>query len=137
MVLHVLEAAAKLDPSRSLVVVGHQADDVSEAVGDRAGCVLQAEQLGTGHALSMTRAALRGFKGDLLVLAGECQQIMEAEHKFRSEVQAYELERQQPVQTSPEGDAQSDPPLQPVLIWSDYPGALEDIRRLPVTLDQQ
>ena len=71
MVLHVLEAAAKLDPSRSLVVVGHQADDVSEAVGDRAECVLQAEQLGTGHALSMTRAALRGFKGDLLVLAGD------------------------------------------------------------------
>ena len=78
MVLHVLEEAERLGPDRSLVVVGHQAEDVRHAVGQRAECVLQAEQLGTGHALATARQAFRGFKGALLVLAGDVPLIRAA-----------------------------------------------------------
>ncbi len=53
-----------------LVVVGHQADQVKAAAP---GCrfVEQKEQRGTGHALQQAEPELRGFKGDLFVVAGD------------------------------------------------------------------
>jgi len=57
------------------VVVGNGAEAVRARVGDGDGgdlrCVLQAEQLGTGHAVLQARSALRGFDGDVLVLCGD------------------------------------------------------------------
>ncbi len=52
MVTRVVEAALKLAPHRIHVVVGHQADLIQEALSEYpVHCVLQKEQLGTGHAV--------------------------------------------------------------------------------------
>jgi bifunctional UDP-N-acetylglucosamine pyrophosphorylase/glucosamine-1-phosphate N-acetyltransferase len=71
LVLHVLDAVSALRPERSIVVVGHCGDQVRAAVGERAQCVTQAEQLGSAHATLQARKALAGFRGDVLVLCGD------------------------------------------------------------------
>jgi bifunctional UDP-N-acetylglucosamine pyrophosphorylase / glucosamine-1-phosphate N-acetyltransferase len=69
LIEHVFHAAQALSP-RVLVVVGHQADQVTALV-PTATPVLQKEQLGTGHAVLSARDALRDFSGDLLILPGD------------------------------------------------------------------
>jgi bifunctional UDP-N-acetylglucosamine pyrophosphorylase/glucosamine-1-phosphate N-acetyltransferase len=71
LVLHALDAVAPLAPQRTVVVVGHQAEQVEGVIGDRAECALQAEQLGTGHAVLQAKKALAGFDGDVMVLCGD------------------------------------------------------------------
>ena len=69
---YVLDVAEKLHPARTIVVVGHQADQVQEKFSNRGlEFVLQEEQLGTGHAARQTEQALNGFKGNVLVLCGD------------------------------------------------------------------
>ncbi len=67
----VLAATRQVGCERVAVVVGHGADTVREAVGDKDILwVLQEEQLGTGHALSQAEEAAAG--ADLvLVLSGD------------------------------------------------------------------
>ena len=68
----VLDTAATLNPSRILVVVGHQADRVQEIFSSRdLEFVLQKEQLGTGHAARQTEQKLTNFEGCILVLCGD------------------------------------------------------------------
>jgi bifunctional UDP-N-acetylglucosamine pyrophosphorylase/glucosamine-1-phosphate N-acetyltransferase len=74
LIRHPLAAVGPLGPARVVVVVGHQADDVREAVlgsGLPADTVLQAEQRGTGHAVQCAVPAMAGFDGDVLVLYGD------------------------------------------------------------------
>jgi bifunctional UDP-N-acetylglucosamine pyrophosphorylase/glucosamine-1-phosphate N-acetyltransferase len=66
-----LAAAEELGPERLGVVVGNDADEVREAFAGRASFVLQAERLGTGHAVMMAEDFLRGFSGDVLILYGD------------------------------------------------------------------
>lgn len=68
---HVLRTAAQLAPSRSLVIVGHGAEAVRAALPEGVEAVLQAEQLGTGHALQQCAPALEGFQGQVLILSGD------------------------------------------------------------------
>lgn len=69
---HVLRAAAGLEPTRTLVVVGHGADEVEARFSDRdLEFVRQEERLGTGHALLQTRSQLGDFGGPVLVLNGD------------------------------------------------------------------
>ncbi|HKK71879.1 MAG TPA: NTP transferase domain-containing protein [Candidatus Krumholzibacteria bacterium] len=69
---HVLEALAPLEPAKTVVVVGHQAGDVAAiSVGAGVTTALQAEQLGTGHAVDMARPELEGHDGVTLVLCGD------------------------------------------------------------------
>jgi bifunctional UDP-N-acetylglucosamine pyrophosphorylase / glucosamine-1-phosphate N-acetyltransferase len=72
MILEVLATARLLEPRQCVIVVGHGADDVMRAVGDGAAFALQAEQLGTGHAVMQARDALQQH-GDrtVLVLYGD------------------------------------------------------------------
>jgi bifunctional UDP-N-acetylglucosamine pyrophosphorylase/glucosamine-1-phosphate N-acetyltransferase len=70
-----LAALRPLDPVRVVVVVGHQADDVTRAA-EASGLtglttVLQAEQRGTGHAVSCAADRLADFDGDVLILYGD------------------------------------------------------------------
>lgn len=67
---HVLRNLRQAGVEDIVVVVGHQADKVKAAAP---GCrfVEQIEQRGTGHALSMAEPELKGFAGDLFVLAGD------------------------------------------------------------------
>src|SRR3954453_16776252 len=71
-----IRAALALDASPVVVVVGHQAKSVEEELARQfAGAplrfALQAEQLGTGHAVLCAAEALRGFDGDVLILAAD------------------------------------------------------------------
>jgi UDP-N-acetylglucosamine diphosphorylase/glucosamine-1-phosphate N-acetyltransferase len=69
---YVLDIAEKLLPSRILVVVGYQADQIREKFSKRdIEFVLQEEQLGTGHAAYQTERVLRSFEGNILILCGD------------------------------------------------------------------
>jgi bifunctional UDP-N-acetylglucosamine pyrophosphorylase / glucosamine-1-phosphate N-acetyltransferase len=66
-------ALASAPPERIFVVVGHQAEDVQRAVGERGvGFIHQTEQKGTGHAVLCGRAQLEPIGGLLAILNGDC-----------------------------------------------------------------
>jgi len=71
MVAHVLAAAHMAGAQRKVVVVGFGADSVETTVGTQAEYVVQAEQLGTGHAVMQASACLQGFDGTIMVLCGD------------------------------------------------------------------
>ena len=78
MIAHVLDTLATLGADRRVVVIGHGADAVRAACASESGVlelVLQAEQRGTGHAVQVTRDALKGFDGTVLVLPGDAPLI--------------------------------------------------------------
>jgi bifunctional UDP-N-acetylglucosamine pyrophosphorylase/glucosamine-1-phosphate N-acetyltransferase len=72
----VYAAAAGLEPDETLVVIGHDAARVQESLaGHPAGFILQAEQLGTGHAVMAAQPQFANHAGDLLVLFGDTPRI--------------------------------------------------------------
>jgi bifunctional UDP-N-acetylglucosamine pyrophosphorylase/glucosamine-1-phosphate N-acetyltransferase len=72
MLSHVLSTLQRLGADQTVVVVGHQADAVSEVCrGFAVETVLQAEQLGTGHAVEQTRGLLEEREGLTLILSGD------------------------------------------------------------------
>jgi len=60
LVIYAVETAQTLSDAAPVLVVGHGAEAVREAVGDRAIFVEQAEQRGTGHAVLQARDVLQG-----------------------------------------------------------------------------
>jgi bifunctional UDP-N-acetylglucosamine pyrophosphorylase/glucosamine-1-phosphate N-acetyltransferase len=69
---YVIDAAREVGIQRQILVIGHRAEKVREALKDRGvEFVLQAQQLGTGHAVMMAEPLLAGFDGDLVVLCGD------------------------------------------------------------------
>ncbi|MGH1354483.1 MAG: bifunctional UDP-N-acetylglucosamine diphosphorylase/glucosamine-1-phosphate N-acetyltransferase GlmU [Thalassovita sp.] len=74
MVVHAMLSGASLAPQRTVIVTGHGAEKVESAVNahdPEARFALQAEQLGTAHAVAQARGALHGFSGDAIVLYGD------------------------------------------------------------------
>jgi bifunctional UDP-N-acetylglucosamine pyrophosphorylase/glucosamine-1-phosphate N-acetyltransferase len=65
-----VETAARVAGRPPVVVVGHGAELVHEAIGGRARFVLQAEQLGTGHAVLQAEAAV-GDAAQVIVTYGD------------------------------------------------------------------
>lgn len=63
-----LDAVRRIEPDRVLVVVGHQADLVRAALPPGVEAVLQADQLGTGHALATALEKVNGLGDDDTVL---------------------------------------------------------------------
>ncbi len=70
MIAHLMATVAQLSPDRVVVVVGPDMDPVVRTVAP-AQCVVQADRLGTAHAVAQARALLDGFDGDVLVLYGD------------------------------------------------------------------
>ncbi len=72
LVEHVIAAAKAIVPAADIyVIVGHEAERVRQAVAHTGvNFVLQAEQLGTGHAVMGARQALAGYD-HVLVLSGD------------------------------------------------------------------
>jgi bifunctional UDP-N-acetylglucosamine pyrophosphorylase / glucosamine-1-phosphate N-acetyltransferase len=71
---HAMRSSASLQPERTVVVVGHGAEAVTDAVleeNSEATIVVQSEQLGTGHAVRQALPALEGFSGKVVVLYGD------------------------------------------------------------------
>lgn len=72
MLLHLVDSIAQLDPAITVVVTGAGREQVEAAVAPLGiATALQAEQLGTGHAVAQAEAALAGFDGDVLILYGD------------------------------------------------------------------
>ncbi len=63
-----LEPVAELAPDQVVVVVGHEADSVTQALPDGITAVVQEEQLGTGHATLVAMDALAPEAGDVVVV---------------------------------------------------------------------
>jgi bifunctional UDP-N-acetylglucosamine pyrophosphorylase/glucosamine-1-phosphate N-acetyltransferase len=66
-----VEAATGAGAGRTVLVVGHEAQMVQDAMGPELEYVLQSEQHGTGHAVQMAEALLESWNGPLLVLPGD------------------------------------------------------------------
>ncbi|NJC87454.1 MAG: bifunctional UDP-N-acetylglucosamine diphosphorylase/glucosamine-1-phosphate N-acetyltransferase GlmU [Desulfuromonas sp.] len=72
LLAHVIAAARLAGAGRTVVVVGHGAEQVKTAFAStEVVFALQAQQLGTGHALQCAAPALAGFAGELLLLCGD------------------------------------------------------------------
>lgn len=71
---HVLAALAPLESAKTLVVVGHGKELVTEHLKQnhpKLETAVQAEQLGTGHAVKVALDALGKVSGPVLILAGD------------------------------------------------------------------
>lgn len=71
MLQHVIDAATVAGADKKVIIVGHEAEMVEAMVGEQGTIALQAEQLGTGHAVMQTAEALKGFTGTALILCGD------------------------------------------------------------------
>jgi len=71
MVNYAIGAIRSLDPDRTLVVVGHQAEEVRAVLPPDADPVVQEEQLGTGDAVRVALEAIEEEEGILLVVNGD------------------------------------------------------------------
>ncbi len=74
LLAHVLHAAKALAPAEAVAVVGPGMESVAEearSVFPQVRTAIQADRLGTAHAVSMAKEALAGFRGTVLVLYGD------------------------------------------------------------------
>ncbi len=71
LVEHVIETAQKFNPDEIVLVIGHKAEEVKQAIGGSVSYALQAEQLGTGHAVAQARPLLAEHEGQVLILYGD------------------------------------------------------------------
>jgi len=74
MIHYVADLALELGTSPVVVIVGHQRQlviDYLRGSHPMVSCAVQAEQLGTGHAVMQAEPDLKGFRGDVVVLSGD------------------------------------------------------------------
>lgn len=79
MLLHLTHAVADLGAERTVVVTGAGREQVEAAVAPLGiATAVQAEQLGTAHAVAQAESALAGFEGDVLILYGDVPLVTSA-----------------------------------------------------------
>lgn len=89
MIHHVLDASREAGYGRRIVVVGHAREAVKAALSSYGvEFAVQAEQLGTGHAVEMAAPVLEGFQGEVAVLCGDVPLLTAATLRRLSEVHA-------------------------------------------------
>ena len=71
MVELVLDSLNDLEMQEVITVVGHGAERVKEVLGNRTKFVLQAEQLGTAHAVKVAKDELKNKEGTTIVMYGD------------------------------------------------------------------
>jgi bifunctional UDP-N-acetylglucosamine pyrophosphorylase/glucosamine-1-phosphate N-acetyltransferase len=71
LVQYSLRAVAAAGLEKPVVVIGHDAEKVRQAVGDQASFALQEQQLGTGHAVRMAEPLLRDGTDYVLVISAD------------------------------------------------------------------
>lgn len=71
MVQHVVEQVSQLGLQEIVTIVGHGAELVKEQLGEQSKFALQAEQLGTAHAVSQAVSLLGQETGTTLVICGD------------------------------------------------------------------
>lgn len=71
LIAYSLDLARRLGAAQPVVIIGHGADQVRQAVGPGARFALQQPQLGTGHAVQQAEPLLADFDGLLLVMSAD------------------------------------------------------------------
>lgn len=71
MLWHALQAAQSVTDETPVMIIGHGADQVRAVVGDAARFVVQAERLGTGHAVQQAESTLKGNTDLVLVSSAD------------------------------------------------------------------
>ncbi|PHA69840.1 bifunctional UDP-N-acetylglucosamine diphosphorylase/glucosamine-1-phosphate N-acetyltransferase GlmU [Bacillus toyonensis] len=71
MVQHVVDQVTQLGLQKLVTVVGHGAEMVQEQLGNVSEFALQAEQLGTAHAVDQAASVLANEEGTTLVICGD------------------------------------------------------------------
>jgi len=73
MIHWVLDALEAAGVHKSIVVVGYRAEDIKQELAGRSGVgfAIQAEQLGTGHAVQQCRDQLKNHSGTVMIVAGD------------------------------------------------------------------
>ncbi len=87
MALYAVDAARAATGASPVVIIGHEAGQVRQALGDSATFVLQEPQLGTGHAVWQAESLLRG-KADVLLVTTADMPLLTAE-TLRKLIQAH------------------------------------------------
>ncbi len=75
MILHIVDTLKCTKVTKSLIVVGHQAEHVKEVVGNEVDYIEQLQLLGTGHAVMQASNLLQDKPGITLVLNGDAPLI--------------------------------------------------------------
>ncbi len=88
MIMHVFEAAESAADRRPVLVVGPGKAGVQALIGQRADYVVQAEQMGTGHAAMMAEAVLRGQTEQVIVAYGDMPLLRDQTLAHLSQTQA-------------------------------------------------
>ena len=94
MVFHALNAARNVSTELPVVVIGHGAEAVRAVIGEAANCVVQAQQLGTGHAVLQAEDLLKSKTDTILVTYGDMplmraetlQKLVAAQHNNKGPV---------------------------------------------------
>ena len=71
MVQHVVEQVKQLQIEEIVTIIGHGAELVKKQLGDSCQYALQAEQLGTAHAVMQAQSVLANKVGTTLVICGD------------------------------------------------------------------
>lgn len=67
----VIDESAKAGATKTVAIVGHKAELVKEALGDKCEFALQAEQKGTGHAVMQAADFIKEAQGYVVILNGD------------------------------------------------------------------
>lgn len=89
MILYSIAAAAGVTAELPVIVIGHAAETVRAAVGERARFTIQEQQLGTAHAVLAAEPLLSAVDGLILVLSADMplltsatfQQLVDLQHQ--------------------------------------------------------
>lgn len=71
MVEHVVDQISKLNIQEIVTIIGHGAEKVKSELGEKSKYALQAEQLGTAHAVMQAEKILGGNEGVTIVVCGD------------------------------------------------------------------
>ena len=75
MINYVLDTATAFKPQRTYIVVGYKRELVENVVSNtnsKIEYIYQKQQRGTGHAIKVCKKALGSYKGNVLILNGDC-----------------------------------------------------------------
>ena len=78
LIRYSIDTTTRVTGQRPVVIIGHGADEVRKVLGEQAEFAIQAEQLGTGHAVQQAASLLRGQADLVLVVAADMPLLTEA-----------------------------------------------------------
>lgn len=78
LIRYSVETTTRVTGQRPVVIIGHGSDEVRKELGEQAEFAIQAEQLGTGHAVQQAASLLQGQADLVLVVAADMPLLTEA-----------------------------------------------------------